>query len=444
MDYFCNKLPFFSKKRLLIIGGTLLVLALVTRGAVLHLLCSLLLLGVIIALTATYLLVGLYCAIWLIAFIRSNTRFVPMKVTRQQIRQRLARPKVRSTFILFILVSHLTLYTTQYATWALGDNAHWKAKQYWVAGQVLNGVRRVMTLVVHPQIPVMYPADLLQKLIYRWGTHYLPDNDAEIAVWQNTWFHYHYTFKTRRALISPSHKPSPETVKLLDQWWFCLETMATKPFADHQMEVEHYYRDFPALAFNYTLHKGFYSGKKVASNQRMAQLPEHVERSRLLVRWLTELKEKWQSAPSSRTLINTHPKIELLRQATLLLELPDLIQGEICAGRFNCDNPSVRQYLAVRQEFTDPPDGRAVYHRLGRQGQYLYEAVIEGTAARSTKYVIKHFCGQIAAGKEDNRSYESQATYRGRTVEQQVEHEMKANYWKEIKILEEQMEGNDE
>lgn len=47
--------------------------------------------------------------------------------------------------------------------------------------------------------------------------------------------------------------------RILDQWWFSLKTMGSMPFADRQMEEEHYLPDHPALAFWHKMYDGFYT-----------------------------------------------------------------------------------------------------------------------------------------------------------------------------------------
>jgi hypothetical protein len=229
-------------------------------------------------------------------------------------------------------------------------------------------------------------------------------------------------------------------VRLLDQWWFSLETMATKPFADKQME-DLYCQGFASLAFSYSNNRGFYSGKIVGSAQRMAMMPAHVERSRLLSHWLWDLPGKWETSFFMKELLKKHPKVEVLRQMTLLLQLTALIQGEIHSRTFSCDNESVKRYIRARREFVDPADGKAAYLKMRdrEQAQRAYRMAIEGTGPRSTKYVIKHFCTVVVAGKEDNSGFARISQYHNRTPERQAEYESSKNYEDEIKILEEIM-----
>ncbi len=148
----------------------------------------------------------------------------------------------------------------------------------------------------------------------------------------------------------------------------------------------------------------------------------------------------------SGNLVKSHPKVEALRQSALLFELQDLIQGEIYERKFACGNDSIRQYIATRQEFVNPGQGLPAYRRMKspKQGRRLYNVAIEGGAARSTKYVIKRFCGVTVAGQEDNSSYERVSKYHHRTAEEQAEYVTEANFRDEINILETMMEGKDE
>lgn len=351
------------------------------------------------------------------------------------------RKRILSAIVIAVIAS-MTAYVNQRATWMGEDNANLKAKEYWVSGQVLNGFRQALTTVIHPDLFVMLPANGLQWAIYYQGSKKLPENDGEIGVWQNVWFHSHYSKKGRRQLGLNSGESSDKMRQLLNQWWFCLETMATKPFADKQIKEEHYLRDYPALAFSYERCKGFYSFKKIGSAQRLAMMPEHVARSRQLSTWLWELPGKWQASPKAREFNAANPKVVALLQTDLLLELISLIQGEIHERKFGCDNESIHRYVAARKEFVEPADGLPANKRMKEkvQGERLHEIVIEDPGARSTKYVITHYCGIDVAGKEDNnkREYVEIGKLHNRTADEEAAHAAMVGYFQEIEILEEQ------
>lgn len=339
---------------------------------------------------------------------------------------------------LLVSVSCTSIYVYERLKWMGSDNANLKAKEYYVAGQVLNGLRAIATNIVHPDLFFMQPANGLQWRIYRQGVKSLPSNDGETGAWQNQWFHYHYSKKHRKAWGALGHKPSLKMIKLLDQWWFCLEAMATKPFADRQMEEELYYQGFHSLALSYRAYRGFYSGKLIGSAQRMAMMPEHVERIRLLSDRLWELPRKWKNSVFMKDLLKKQMKVEVLRQMTLLLLLKELIQGEIHALEFSCTNESVKRYIQARKEFVNPTHGKAAYLKMREkeQAQRMYRIAIEGTGARSTKYVIKQYCGVVVAGKENNSELVRWAKNHNRTPAEQAEENSKDNYMQEIEILE--------
>ena len=345
--------------------------------------------------------------------------------------------------IVACLVCMLSVYVIQLQKWTGKDNANLEAKQYWVAGQVLNGFRLVLTTFIHPEIPIMVPANLLQQWIYNKGTQYLPANDGEIGVWQNSWFHYHYSKRGRKPLYIRGGKPSDLMVKLLDQEWFCLQTMATKPFADSQMKEEHYYRDYVSLALSYSFYKGYYSGWLTGSSSRMAQMPEHVQRTRQLSQWLWDLHEKWQKSQKMKTFLQEHPKLEVMYQLVQSLELSALIQGEIYARTFDCNNQSISRYITIRKNFYERSPGHLPpYLRMKdkKQRDWIYYMIISQTGARSTKYVITHYCGYEVAGKEDIKIYEDSylsGKMKNMTLTEKAEQAAKDNYMDEIKILKE-------
>ncbi|WP_448875121.1 hypothetical protein [Desulfobulbus propionicus] len=411
-----------------------------------HFLLGLFWLAIVIAMISSYVLLPytLYMSVrW-----RKATRLARLNQhdTEEPVTfwQPIDRKRLRIALI-FVVFASLSAYAKQRVKWIGEDNANLKAKEYWVSGQVLNGFRQALTTVIHPEVFIMFPANSLQWAIYQQGVKQFPEKDGEVGVWQNAWFHCHYYKKGRRQLGLNTGTSSDKMRLLLDQWWFCLETMATCPFADKQMEEEHYYRDYPALAFSYEQYKGFYSYKKVGSAQRLAMMPKHVNRSRLLSRWLWELPSKWQVSPKALAFNVAHPKIVALLQADLLLELQALIQGEVHERKFACDNESVKRYVTTRTEFVAPLDGLPAYKRMKEndQGNRLYEIVIDGPGPRSTKYILSHYCQIDVAGQEDNnkRRYIEIGKLLNRTADEQASHLSKLNYSEEVEILEEQFHG---
>ena len=334
----------------------------------------------------------------------------------------------------------VTTYTGQRIIWMGDENSNLKAKEYFVAGQTLNSYKAILTTLLHPELPIITPFTKMQWLIYEKGVALLPENEGEAGVWQNMWFHHHFGKKDRSYFGVKDYEPSPKMIRVLDQYWFCLESMATKPFADKEME-EKYLEGFAGLAFSYTLAEGFYSGIRVGSVQRMANLSEHVKRSKFLVQWLNELRTKWNVYPTVAQTVGKNPKLQVLAQLTLLGELQDIIKGAIHNREFSCDLSSIQQYIQVRKEFYAPDNGKPAYKRImnPRERKAVYYIAIDAVGPKDTKYLIEHYCGFEVVGKVDMTSVVSFARAKNVTPKEQEEFERRASLSDEIKIIEEKI-----
>jgi hypothetical protein len=216
--------------------------------------------------------------------------------------------------------------------------------------------------------------------------------------------------------------------------------MATKSFADKEMK-EKYLEGFAGLAFSYTLSDGYYSGRLLGSAEPMAKMPEMVQRTRLLVQWLNELRTKWKASPTIARTIQNNPKMLVLSQLALLINLYDMILGEIHAGKFNCNQSSIHQYVKIRKEFYSPANGKPAYKRIRnhQEREAIYHIAVNSAIARDTKYLIEHYCGIEVAGKID---YDVRlASLKNITPEEQEEFECRASLREEIKIIEEGSNG---
>ena len=356
------------------------------------------------------------------------------------------QPPIIDTFQkrVFKIVAVLTLImcTTTYiglrTKWTTKDNGNLVAKEYFVAGQTLNAYKAVLTTFLHPELPIILPMTKLQWFIYEKGVAYLPENDGEAGVWQNYWFHYHFNKRDWEYWGVVGHKPSPKMVKILDQYWFCLETMATNPFADKKMNNQ-YLEGFPGLAFRYAQEKGFYSGKHVGSAHRMAQLPKYVDRSYKLVKWLSEVRSKWETSPEMAERVLQNPKLFVLYQLGQLRELQDIMHGEIYSREFSCDKPYIQQFINTRKEFADPDVGYPAYSQISnaKEKKSIYYIAINSAGPRSFKYIVEHYCGLAVAGEEDMSTAIRFAKDYNITPEEEAERQNRAGIPDEIKILEE-------
>ncbi len=405
-----------------------------------HFLISLLLLILSIGLICLYCLLPYFVAVWIKRTWQKGmaegqeAEYQPGPFWDKK------RKAVLRSVALLVSIASIVLYIDQRIKWMGQDNANLKAKEYYVAGQVLNTFRGALTAIIHPEIPVMAPLRGFQKLICNMGVKQLPENDGEIGVWQNQWFHHHYSKKNRKELFIRNENPTESMRDLVDQWWISLKVMAIGTFADQQMEEEHYYLDFPSLALSYYLKKGYFADHYAGSQHSLALMPKHVERARLLSTWLWDLQFKWQQSAKTMAFIKKHPKLEAMYLYVLQAEFIHYQQGLINQHQFTCDNIAAQRYARARQQFIEPASGRPAYLRMksSEQAKRLYRWSIDSAQARSMRYVLRHYCGIEVVGKEDNSRYASWAKHHNRTSDQESEDAAKANFRKEIKILEEQ------
>jgi len=381
----------------------------------------------------------LVVAIWLAILLQiiPCTLFLWQKIRDKENATLLKERAKRIAYIALIvsLAFHLTIYVTNRIEWCGSDNANFAAKEYFVAGQPLAGLRLVLTTVINPDNPVMSPLNALQQLIYNQGTQLLPKNDGEIGTWTDSWLNYPYIRRMWVPYKTSKREPSYRMRKLLDRTWFAMEAMSTKPFADKQMAYEMYQLNFPRSAFYYIIKDGYYADRYIGSSFELLKEPDYIRRCRLLYEWSALLRNRWIKQDNYETIKKSHPKIEALRQVVELDRLEDLIRSSIYSGEFSCDNPYIPLYVETRREFVDEKAENHVLKQLRRtekrQAEDLYAIGVEGVAPAFLKYLLKQYCGVEILG---DRSF----GYKNREADKrEVISQIKRLFRNEIKILEE-------
>jgi hypothetical protein len=193
----------------------------------------------------------------------------------------------------------------------------------------------------------------------------------------------------------------------LEPIWTSIEQVAALPFADRQMEVEQYYRNFPGQVFYYNFKKKHYADSILGAARFYTRDERMTARSRALVAWLTELEVKWQTSEETLEFLHKNPVVAVSRQVVLLMELSDVIANEIMTDAFTCNSKYLRQYLALRAEFAGDGTTTPLYRQMRdqRQAQSLYNVAINTIANCFTSYVAQTYCGLEVAGKEDMSRY---------------------------------------
>lgn len=333
------------------------------------------------------------------------------------------------------LILHVVIYVTNRIEWCGEDNANFKAKEYFVAGQPLAGLRLVLTRFLNPENPLLLPLNTTQWLMYKQGVRYLPESDGEIGVWTDLWFNYPYIGVMHVPYGTSKTEPSLKMRKLLDRIWFSMETMSTKSFADLKMERKNYFLNFPRSAFYYTLKSAYYHNRFIGAAPDLLQDPKHIARDKALADWTLQLRQRWIAAGIYEKIKKNYPKIEAMRQVVAIRQLGKVIEASIYPGRFSCLDPHIPLYVEARREFVDEKDPNHVLKQLRRKQKRhvedLYAIGVGGVSTGFHKYILKKYCeidvlGRMRFGYKNEEAEQ-------RRIKDQVEY----TFRKELKILEE-------
>ncbi len=348
--------------------------------------------------------------------------------------------RIGVVFLLFIFANCFA-YVGQRNEWMGDDNANFEAKEYFVSGQMVYFYRSIASDSIHPsKYPVTFLLDWLQKAIYEEGVKYLPENDGEKGVWLHTWFVYPHS---KRFKIPYNHSGTregylPIITPYLNDVWLSLKSMAEGEYRDKQMYRQHYLRNFAGAAHYYSLVKYEYvkRGRKV--RRRFVKTP-YAQRDKLLLQWLRRLPDKWDKIDESKSFIEQHPRVEVMREVTILTTISDIIFKSIWEKSFSCKDPLIYQYAVERRRFaTYHNDIKPVIDKMrDRQAaKQLYHVAVNKEIARLMKYVLENYCGYSKIyGQADMKHF----TGRGKKdpFEYEIRFLREAIYPEEMKLIEE-------
>jgi len=281
--------------------------------------------------------------------------------------------------------------------WMGDDNAYYKAKEYWVAGQVCNSQRMIIGQLLHPENPLNYPYILLQKVSYSLGSKYLPEDDGERHVWVNQWFLYHYVRKFDRPYSVTSHKYEPEMVLLLDQCWASLRGMAVKSYKDSQMR-RRYELGFPLLASYYSLFNGHYKGALFNSGYLIRKDPILITRQYDILQWLDDLVALWERDGFIEQLKVRYPFVLAKEQEVSMYILRNLAVSLIGNDEFSCNHLIMNRLYAEYYDAmsTDPSKKFFLLYKKDNnvQAKWLYKSAVYGCLGSSSNYFFEEICGR--------------------------------------------------
>ncbi len=310
----------------------------------------------------------------------------------------------RFAYLVLLLVSFQgSLYVQQRAKWMGKENGNYTAKEYWVAGQGVYVWRALWAQVGgHPEALVMRPLTALQQWAYRRGHRYLPEGDGERGVWTDLWFVYPYSRNMLLPKDNSDMRTSAATKALLERSWRAMEEQASGSYADRRMEEE-YYRNLPGEAFFYDLYKESLTGHLQNGRKTYSVNKEFIDRDKKIRQWLQALPEKWATSKEVSRFVESHPKVEAMRQLVILMMSASILHSYIYTNNFSCTDPDVQEYMDARIAFVGDGMQKASWQRMGQseQGKRLYSIGVNTMISRFSRYVLKRFCGKEVPGQEE-------------------------------------------
>ncbi|MGL1930158.1 MAG: hypothetical protein OCC45_00155 [Desulfotalea sp.] len=294
---------------------------------------------------------------------------------------------------IFFLTINMGIYLFERIKYLGDDNLHYKAKEYWIAGQVVAKTRKVLGMVLHPENPILVPYILLHKSIYHIGKRYLPYDDGEIYVWYGSWFLHPYAQRIKRPYGVISKRPSPKMAGFVEEFYNTMKNTQTRTIGDKDIYRKSLF-DFPFLAFYYSTFNGFTFGRYIKSGERVRTNKLASGRLIELLSWLDQVKIDWKNEGLSEAIWEDEKYLASIMQLTTLGVLQDIALSLPSRGEFTCDHSIIRRMKEEYQNImsTDPAVNSLV--NLGKKsyGEKAYQTIVFSVRGSTGKYFISDVC----------------------------------------------------
>jgi len=434
-----------------------------------ELIFSVLLVILIWVLMSLYLIVTLYVVINIVKFVKALFTTMPGKGYKQKftsklslnIRTFLSKKRFVQLIVVMALVN-IGLYWMSRNSWIDNEDAlHIKAKHYVVAGDVLSRQMEVAYLIFHPDSYKVRPLVWLLHSIYNLGAQYLPDDDAEKAMWYYRFFIYPYA---KKDILPYSNLAVKEYFRpymphflgrifyefpILGEMFFynanvrydnlagedyrephilflkksfeLLETLSTKPIEDKNM-YRAYLQAYPGFAFFYSLKQGYYyNGHQ--NREKFFQEPWYIEQDQKELEWYLAFEKLFDDSTIQKLYGKQLAKNKVLLYCAILNMTEDFINITYINNSFSCDGEPIKTYVRVRNLLVgeDANKGQLLYSSKykelkqlnasqGEKGGVLFElnnqeidrlysSYIENYGPWMYKYIGTKVCGYDVHGK---------------------------------------------
>ncbi len=311
------------------------------------------------------------------------------------------KPKFKKKILLILLLvflgGNISFYMKERFYWINNEHANLKAKEYFILGNIVFFYRKILNIFVEVDNPIMSPLNTLQESIYNEGVKYLPENDAEIAVWKYKFFLYFYTRKNYLPdkHLSNSKTISKKRVKVLDDMYWAIEILATKNIADSEMNKMKY-KIFPFIASYYDLVQGNYFGSEAGYYRIKAlmQNEKYMQRVENIINWLVVFKDELNSDLTlSKDIEKKHPEIIVAHYLALTDFIEMIMDRELKGKSFICKNSYIDLFVQSRKEVYGDGKTSALFRLKRGQSKVLYQMIFQQQRTNIIVYELHEECG---------------------------------------------------
>ena len=288
------------------------------------------------------------------------------------------------------------VYSNQRRIWMGEDSEHHLAKEYWVAGEVVNKTRMSLNQILSVDSCFLKPYIHIQKKLFRLGSELLPQNDGEIHLWHAKWFVYPYTRKLSRPSGVGNKVYESRMVELLDDCWEILEGLIQKNIADQKIKdaAELIY---PSIAHYYSIYQGHYTGKFSLSRTRIGKSEKHRKRNYQLLLWLDTLKSSWEELGKTDQILRNYPFVAMAYQVTVHDTLKRIVLFLPFERRFDCEHGMVQRLLKEYYKIMspDPKINWVLNLKYTNQEQSIiaYSTTVYSAKGSAINYIMDDICG---------------------------------------------------
>ena len=312
------------------------------------------------------------------------------------------KKSTKKKYILLLLLAifiggNISFYFQERAKWIYNGQPYPKAKEYYVLGNMVFFYRKMLNIFVEVDNPIMSPLNTLQESIHNKGIKYLPENDAEIAVWRYKFFLYFYTRKNYLPdkHLSNSKEISKKRVKVLDDMYWAIETLATKKIADEEINRMKY-KVFPLIVSYYALSHAYYFGSEPSYSlmKALMQSEIHMQRVEKIIDWLVIFKDEWSNDLTLyKEIEKKHPEAVTSHYLALISFIETVLDKEINNKTITCSNPYIGLYARSRKEVYGDGKSSALFRLKGNQGGVLYQMIFQRQISKTIVYELHERCG---------------------------------------------------